>query len=53
MLPQAYDQSHKLFTYGEIVLLVFWFVAPLAAGALVAFAAKVDPKTGHWRSSRR
>jgi hypothetical protein len=44
---------HMLFTRGEIVLLAFWIVAPLAVGALVVFAAKVDPKTGHWRSSRR
>jgi len=32
------------------LLWVFAAVAPLAVGSLVAFAAHIDPMSGHWRT---
>ncbi|CAL8473435.1 MULTISPECIES: hypothetical protein [Caballeronia] len=32
------------------LLWVFAAVAPLAVGSLVAFAAHIDPLSGHWRT---
>ena len=34
------------------LLWVFAAVAPLAVASLVAFAAHIDPLSGHWRAPR-
>jgi len=49
-LPGKYDSSSVFQSVSVMDLLwVFAAVAPLAVGSLVAFAAHIDPLSGHWR----
>ncbi|WP_268811019.1 DUF2147 domain-containing protein [Caballeronia glebae] len=35
------------------LLWIFAAVAPLAVASLIAFAARIDPLSGHWRTRAR